>query len=109
VQKKDITRSMNSESNDAADLNVDNPINTEQGVKVVGKSLRSLSFRERMRHLSSHCRSLKERMKDKTVPYVDLFRFLRQEGTTKNNPKHIGGQKHKNIVDRHSKYAILNI
>jgi hypothetical protein len=64
---------VNSESNDAADLNVDNPIDTKQGIKVVGESSRSLLFRERMRHLSQHRRPLKERMRDKIVLYVDLF------------------------------------
>jgi hypothetical protein len=56
-----------------ADLNIDNPIDTEQGVMVVGESLRSLSFREMMIHLSPHCRPLKKRMRVKTVLYVDLF------------------------------------
>jgi hypothetical protein len=55
-------------------LNVDKSINTEQGIKVEGKSSRYLSFREMMRHLSPHCCPLKEQMKDKTVSYFDLLR-----------------------------------
>ena len=41
---------------------------------MVGKYLRSLSFCKRMKGLLPHCRSLKERMRDKTVSYVDLLR-----------------------------------
>ena len=74
VQKKDVTRCMNSEANDASDLNVDKSIDTEQGVKVVGESSRSLSFHEKMKELSPHRHPLKERMRDKTVSYVDLLR-----------------------------------
>ena len=74
VQKKDVTRCMNNETNNAVDLNVDKSIDMEQEVKVVGESLRSLSFHERMKHLSPHRRRLKERMKDKMVLYVDLLR-----------------------------------
>ena len=61
---------MNSETNDAANLNEDR----ENEVKVVGEYLRSLSFRERMKGLSPHYRPLKERMRNKTVSYVDLPR-----------------------------------
>ena len=66
---------MNSEANDAADLNEDKSINTKQEVKVVGKSSRSLSFCERMKGLSLHRRPLKDRMKDKMISYVDLLRL----------------------------------
>jgi hypothetical protein len=65
---------MMSEANDAAVLNEDKSIDTEQEVKVVGESSRSLSFRERMKGLSPHRRPLKDRMRDKTVSYVDLLR-----------------------------------
>jgi hypothetical protein len=37
-------------------------------------SSRSLSFRKRMKILSPHRCLLKDRMKDKTVSYVDLLR-----------------------------------
>ena len=74
MQEKDETRCMNSEANDAPDLNEDKSIDTEQEVKVVGESPRSLSFRDRMRGLSPHRRPLKDRMRDKTVSYVDLLR-----------------------------------
>ena len=73
VQEKDVTINMNSESNVDDDLNVDNLMNTDKRFKVVGDSLRPLLFRERMRKLSPHCVPLKERMRDKTVSYVDLF------------------------------------
>lgn len=45
---------MNSEANEATDLNEDKSIDTEHEVKVVGESLRSLSFCERMKILSPH-------------------------------------------------------
>ena len=44
MQEKDVTRCMNSEANDAADLNEDKSIDTEQGVKVAGESSRSMLF-----------------------------------------------------------------
>jgi hypothetical protein len=44
MHEKDVTRCMNSEAIDAAGLNEDKSMNTEQGVKMVGESLRSLSF-----------------------------------------------------------------
>ena len=74
MQEKDERRCMNIEANDAADLNEDKSIDTEQEVKVVGESSRSLSFCDKMRGLSPHCRSLKDQMRDKTVLYVDLLR-----------------------------------
>jgi len=46
---------------------------TEQEVKVVGKSSKSLSLREMMRGLSPHCRPLKDRMKDITISYIDFL------------------------------------
>ena len=73
VEDKDVTRCMNSKANDAADLNEDKSIDTEQNVKVVGEFSRSLSFRKRMKGLSPHRRPLKDRMRDKTVSYVDLL------------------------------------
>ena len=57
-----------------ADVNEDKTTNGEDEVKVVGESSRSLSFRERMRGLSPHRRPLKDRMRDKTVSYIDLLR-----------------------------------
>ena len=58
--EKDAIRCMNSEANDVANLNEDKSIDTEQEVKVVGKSSRSLSFREMMKELSPHRRPLKD-------------------------------------------------
>ena len=60
VQENDETKCMNSEANDAANLNEDKAIVTEQEVKVVGESLRFLLFRDRMRGLSPHCCALKD-------------------------------------------------
>ena len=40
----------------------------------VGESSRSLPFCERMRGLWPHRLPLNDRLKDKTVPYMDLFR-----------------------------------
>jgi hypothetical protein len=57
-----------------SDMNEDKSIKTEEEVKVVGESLKSLSFHERMRGLSLHRRPLKDRMRDKTITYIDLFR-----------------------------------
>ena len=56
------------------DLDEDKSIETEEEVKVVGESLKSLSFCEMMRGLSPHRRPLKDRLRDKTVSYVDLLR-----------------------------------
>ena len=74
VQEKDDTRCMNSEANDVAHLNEDKAIVTEQEVKVVDESLRSLSFCDKMRGLQLHRRPLKDRMRDKMVSYIDLLR-----------------------------------
>ena len=41
---------------------------------MVSESSRSLSFCERMRGLWPYRRPLKDRMRDKTVSYVDLLR-----------------------------------
>ena len=88
VQEKEETRCMNSEANDAANLNEDKAIDTEQEVKMGGECSRSLSFPDRMRGLSPHRRPLKDRMRDKTVSYVDLLRLgpppsRRDDGTSR--------------------------
>ena len=46
----------------------------EMEVKVMGESSRSLLFREKMKGLLSDRRPLNNRMRDKTVSYVDLLR-----------------------------------
>jgi hypothetical protein len=56
------------------DLDEDKSNETEQEVKVVGKSSKSLSFHERMRGLSPHRRPLKDRMRDKIFFYINLLR-----------------------------------
>jgi hypothetical protein len=73
VLDKDATRCMNSEADDAIDLNEKKSNDRQKEVKVVGESSRSFSFRERMKGLSLHRRPLKERMRDKTVSYIDLL------------------------------------
>jgi hypothetical protein len=57
-----------------ANLDEDKSIETKQEVKVVGESSKSLLFSERMRGLSLHGRPLKDRMREKTVSYIDLLR-----------------------------------
>lgn len=56
VPEKDATRCINDEANDAADLNEDKLIDTEEGIKVVGTSSSSCSFHEKMKRLSLHRR-----------------------------------------------------
>jgi hypothetical protein len=56
------------------DVNEDKMISRKDEVKIVGESLRSLSFCKTMRGLSPHRRPLKDQMTDKTVSYVDLLR-----------------------------------
>ena len=48
--------------------------NVEQGTKPMAELTKDLSFRERMKRLSPHRLPLKERMKDRTINYVDLLR-----------------------------------
>ena len=55
-------------------LNEEKLNDMEKEVKVVCESLRSLSFYKRMRTLSPHRRSLKDRMRDEMVSYVDMLR-----------------------------------
>ena len=55
------------------DLDEDKPNETEQEVKVVGESSKSLSFCKRMRGLLPHHRLLKDRLRDKTISYINLF------------------------------------
>ena len=57
-----------------ADLNEAKSKDNEKEVKNVGVSSRFLLFRERMRGLSLHRCPPKDRMRDKTVSYVDLLR-----------------------------------
>ena len=46
----------------------------DEEVKDVADPSRALSFREKMKRLSPHRLPLKERMKDRTISYVDLLR-----------------------------------
>src|SRR6202022_4131971 len=81
--EKDLTKSVGGDPNDVVDLSVDiwmkpgdvddNSIDIED-VKVVGESSRNLPFRKKRRGLSPHRLPLKERMKDRTISYVDLLR-----------------------------------
>ena len=45
----------------------------EQGTEPMVELTEVLSFRERMKRLSSHPLPLKERMKDRIISYVDLL------------------------------------
>ena len=46
----------------------------DEEVKDVADPSKALSFRKKMKRLSPHCLPLKERMKDRTISYVDLLR-----------------------------------
>ena len=54
---------------------VDNDDNSEdvEEVNIVVESSKTLSFHEKMKRLSPHRLPLKERMKDRTISYVDLL------------------------------------
>ena len=54
VLENDFTRWMNSEADDAAELNKEKLNNMEKEVKVVGKSSMSMLFRERMKGILPH-------------------------------------------------------
>ena len=69
VQKKDVG------GNEDVFVNDDKTTTKEVDEKGVGESSRSLSFRKRMRGLTPHCLLLKDRLKNKTVAYIDLFRL----------------------------------
>ena len=71
--QKNNKRRANVPENDA-DLDEDKSIGTEEEMNVVGESLKSLSFWERLRGLSPHCCPLNNQMRDKSVSYVDLLR-----------------------------------
>ena len=70
---------------DAVDLSTDIPWtitemdneeeskDVEQGIKPMAELTKALSFSERMKRLSQHRLPLKERMKDRTISYVDLL------------------------------------
>jgi hypothetical protein len=51
----------------------DNSINVKE-VKVVGESSKTLHIRKNMKGLSPHRLPLKERIKDRTISYVNLLR-----------------------------------
>ena len=55
-------------------VNEEKTINRDDDLNELGKSSKNLSFREKMRRLSPHHLLLKDRLKNKTVPYIDLFR-----------------------------------
>jgi len=83
--ENDLTKYVGGDPNDMIDLSMDilrkpevvdvedNSIDIEK-VKVAGKSSKTLPIRKKMRGLSSHRLRLKERMKDRTISYVDLLR-----------------------------------
>ena len=47
--------------------------NVKQGAEPMAKFTKVLSFHERMKRLSPNWLSLKKRMKDRTITYVDLL------------------------------------
>ena len=55
------------------DLDEDKSNEIEQEVKVEGKSSKSFSFCERIRELSPYRRPLNDRMRDKTMSYMNLL------------------------------------
>ena len=57
------------ETNDEEESN-----DVEQEAEPMAEKTKVLSFRERMKRLSSHRLPLKERMKDRTISYIDLLR-----------------------------------
>ena len=83
--EKDSTNCLDRDANDAIDLSADilwkinevdgedNSIDVEE-VEIAMESSKTLSFREKMKTLSLHCLPLKERMKDRTISYIDLLR-----------------------------------
>lgn len=73
VLEKVARSCMVSEANDVVNLSDDKSIDVEEEVKVVGESSRSLPLCKRLNILSPHHCPLKNRMKDKTVWYVDLL------------------------------------
>ena len=60
--------------NENISVNEEKTINRDDDINELGESLKSLSFRERMRGLSPHHLPLKDLLRDKMVPYIDLFR-----------------------------------
>ena len=57
-----------------AGVNEENTINRDDEMTEVGKFSKSMSFRQMMGGGEPHNLPLKDRLKDKTVPYRDLFR-----------------------------------
>ena len=57
-----------------ADLDEDNSKKMEHEVKVEGESLKYLSWRQKIRALPPHHLPLKERIKNKTISYMNLLR-----------------------------------
>lgn len=71
--KKHKTRCMNGEANDIVDFNKDKSIDAKDEVKMVGKSLRALSFCEKMKILLPICCPLRDSMKDKKISTLISF------------------------------------
>ena len=83
--ENDLTITVGGDPNNMVDLSADflwkpgdvdvedNSIDIEE-VKVAGESSRTLFFRKKKRELSSHRLLLKERMKNRTISYVDLLK-----------------------------------
>ena len=67
VEEKDASVIKDAGVNEEKTTNIDDDLNE------VGNSSRSLSFCGRMRGLPPHSLSLKDPLKNKTVPYMDIF------------------------------------
>ena len=72
--EKDATRCVDYEGDDAVILSDNKLYDTEDEVKMVGESSRSLSFCEMMKRFSPHHCPLKDQMKDETICYIVLLR-----------------------------------
>ena len=64
MKSKGDPKEKDSDVNESIDVNENKTTTRKDEVKIVGKSLRSLSSCERMRGLSPHCHPLKDRMRD---------------------------------------------
>ena len=60
--------------NEDLGVNEKKTTNRDDKVNEIGNFSKYISFHEIMRGLSLHHLPLKDRLKDKTVPYIDLFR-----------------------------------
>lgn len=72
--ERDYDVNESADVNEHVDLNEDKTTTRKNDVKVVSKSLRSLSFCEKMRRLLPHRCPLNNCMRDKMSLFIGLFR-----------------------------------